>query len=327
MKNTQKALLSILLVLVVFGVGFYFYTRNNVEDVNENSEYFTLSGIWKFDETSKETKVNMITFPDWKYTLTINSEDETKGKLNIDGYNTMIRLNVVVEKLNDSANIIFDSYSIDNQFEKYKKGDVLITIGPDSGGNLWINWHKMQPIIEENKINSFFVRQEDATMNEKDDRRKEKINFNSSPDVPQVPLSVFVGDKLGSMTVTSVEPFNFGQYSNDPGTTNLSQNNVKLKLSGAITITGMYYFVLSETGFSGYCMTDFDQESLAKLPSLSLTDRSNFFCFRNEDFVKIELGRDEEKKKVTVKIDNFEINRYPSEVVDWADLVNVVLVR
>lgn len=128
---------------------------------------------------------------------------------------------------------------------------------------------------------------------------------------------VSVGDKLGSMTVKSVEPFN-SEFSN------LSQNNIKLKLSGPITITGMYYFVLSESGFSGYCMSDFDEESLAKLPSSSLISKSNFFCFRNEDFSKTKLGRNQEKIKVTVKIDNFEINRYPAEVVDRVDLVDVI---
>jgi hypothetical protein len=130
---------------------------------------------------------------------------------------------------------------------------------------------------------------------------------------------VSVGDKLGGMTVVSVEPFN-SKFSN------VSPNNAKIKLSGPITITGVYHFFVSEIGFSGYCMSDFDEESLARLPSLSLTDKIEFFCFRNEDFAKTKLGKNQEKK-VTVKIDNFEINRYPAEVVDWADLVDVYHIR
>lgn len=129
---------------------------------------------------------------------------------------------------------------------------------------------------------------------------------------------VSVGDKLGGMTVTSVEPFN-SKFSN------LSQDNVKIKLSGPITITGIYQHIINAEGFSGFCMSGFDEESIVKLPSLSLIDKTNLFCFRNEDVAKTKLGENQTETKVTVKIDNFELNRYPSEGVDRADLVEVVL--
>jgi hypothetical protein len=130
--------------------------------------------------------------------------------------------------------------------------------------------------------------------------------------------SVSVGDRLGDMTVAQVRPFNenFSETEFD---------NFKINLSGPITITGTYNLVISEYGFSGYCMSDFDEESLAKLPSLSSDDKIDFFCFRNEEFVKAKLGENTEKIKTTVKIDNFEINRYPAGgIVDFADLIEVI---
>jgi hypothetical protein len=167
--NIQKGFASILFILlglVVIGGGVYFYIENsqNLFQNNgslENSQDFTLAGIWKFEEASKESSINGITTPTWEYTLIINKQDEIKGILNIDGYQTMTRLNIEVEKLNDSANVIFDSYAKGNQFEIYKKGDVLFTISPNVDRNLSIDWYTMQPNIENSKTNSIFVREDE----------------------------------------------------------------------------------------------------------------------------------------------------------------------
>jgi hypothetical protein len=134
--------------------------------------------------------------------------------------------------------------------------------------------------------------------------------------------SISKGDKLGAMTVVSVAPFNSGQYSDDPESMKIGPENVKLVLVGPIEVTGTYEVVHSEIGFDGYCMTNFDAPSLSRLPSLPGGNAlSGFFCFRNEKKVIAELGED--AKTVTVEIDNYELNRYPSEVVDWTNLVNV----
>jgi hypothetical protein len=164
--NTQKGFAPILLILaglVVIGGGVYFYRQNNLEDVAEDTQAFVMGGIWKFGEVSKEPNVNGITHPVWEYTLSIDTTDETKGTLSIDGYQTLVRLNVAVEKLNDSANIIFDSYATDNIGEIYKQGDVLITVSPESNKNLMsIYWYKMQPNLEESKTEAIFVKQEEV---------------------------------------------------------------------------------------------------------------------------------------------------------------------
>jgi len=191
--NTQKGfapILIILLGLILIGGGVYFYTQNNIKETTENSQDFVMGGIWGFEEVSKEPGINGVSSPVWEYTLSIDTEDDTKGTLYIDGYQTITRLNVTIKKLNDSANVILDSYGNGNQFEIYKKGDVLITVSPDFDRNMMsIDWYKMQPNLEESKKGAFFVRQEDASVNKKVTEYKKK-ETPVAPNIPKVTLSV-----------------------------------------------------------------------------------------------------------------------------------------
>lgn len=132
---------------------------------------------------------------------------------------------------------------------------------------------------------------------------------------------VSVGDILGAMTVVSVTPFNTGQYSSDPKMMQLGPQNIQVNLKGHIEVTGAYSAVHSGIGFDGYCMWVSDTTSLSRLPVLSDGVRSHF-CFRNGETAQQKLG--EKSRTITVTIDNYQLNSYPSEVVDWADLVDVV---
>ncbi|MDO8482368.1 MAG: hypothetical protein Q7S86_00955, partial [bacterium] len=130
-------------------------------------------------------------------------------------------------------------------------------------------------------------------------------------------LFVSKGDTLGGMTVANVSPFN-------PEAGEIAPDNVKINLSGPITVTGKYRHVSSAIGFDGYCMSGFNEASLKILPSLPGEKRQTLssFCFRNVDTARKLLG--EESKVVSVKIDNYELNAYPSEVIDWVDIVGIV---
>ncbi|MEK7128791.1 MAG: hypothetical protein AAB858_00370 [Patescibacteria group bacterium] len=137
---------------------------------------------------------------------------------------------------------------------------------------------------------------------------------------------VSVGDVLGAMKVVSVAPFNSGQYSTDPKMMKIGPRNIRITLQGPIEITGAYSAAHSEIGFDGYCMFVSDAASLARLPALPVRggppDIRSYFCFRNAETARQKLG--EESRTVTVEIDNYELKSYPAEVVDWADLVEVV---
>lgn len=332
--NTQKGFAPILLILlglVVIGGGVYFYTNSyqkneeiNVEDKIETSattseQKKTVNNEVYITMVSK----NNITLSDG-FTLSVNdfpddiqvsvqssfgSSEEIKGaKISPDG-------KWIAVAVSGAAHDFGWIYELST-----KK---LSLVAFQYGGSVSVKeWRNNNEVVLE-------------LGSPKPSIREKVINVNNIPQYPtdeilikeNVKPFVSVGDKLGSMTVKSVEPFNSGQYSDNSKFTNLSPNNVKLKLSGPIIITGMYYFFVSDLGFSGYCMSDFDEGSIEKLPSLSLIDKTKFFCFRNEDFVETKLTKNQEKTKVTVKIDNFEMNRYPSEVVDWADLKEVFHIR
>lgn len=133
---------------------------------------------------------------------------------------------------------------------------------------------------------------------------------------------VSVGDKLGAMTVVSVKPFNTGQYSPDPKMMQLGPQNIQANLKDPIEVTGAYSAVHSGIGFDGYCMSVSDTASLARLPALPGGPSRPYFCFHNSETAKQKLG--ETSRTVTVTIDNYQLNSYPSEVVDWADLISVV---
>lgn len=137
-------------------------------------------------------------------------------------------------------------------------------------------------------------------------------------------LQTFQPDNASStnkMEVIHAEPFNSGQYSKVPSLTEIGPNNVKILLRGPVVVTGEYSFINSEIGFSGYCMKDFNQEFLGTLPYGLSNKDIKIFCFKNGNLADSKLGRD--TKRVSVIINNFELNSYPAEVMNWADLVEV----
>lgn len=130
-----------------------------------------------------------------------------------------------------------------------------------------------------------------------------------------------VGDILGGMTVVSVAPFNTGQFSTAPDMMQIGPENISIVLRGPIEITGEVGPVHSAIGFDGYCMSVTDPASLARMPTLAGIPRSGF-CFRHPEAVEKILG--DKIQTVVVKIDTYEVESYPSEVLDWADLVLVL---
>ncbi len=99
----------------------------------------------------------------WSYKLNVYTEGGVlKAVLSIDGYQTIININALVNVVDGKAKIVLDSYGKDNRFTPYKKGDVLFTLTPaeitEDPTDLGINWGKMQPNLEENKMRSAFVK-------------------------------------------------------------------------------------------------------------------------------------------------------------------------
>ncbi len=142
-------------------------------------------------------------------------------------------------------------------------------------------------------------------------------------------FSVSIGDTLGEMVVVELTPFYVTEYSDDIAIREIKPNDIKVRLQNPILVTGEYEHISDAIGFDGYCMSQFDDTTLARLPYVSVYypmvevygEPSGRFCFRNQEFAVSELG--EVKKIVTVVIDNYELNSYPTETVDWVDLIRV----
>jgi hypothetical protein len=131
----------------------------------------------------------------------------------------------------------------------------------------------------------------------------------------------YQNDTHKTMRVMSAQPFNSGQYSSDSSLKEMGSDNIKVLFKGPATLTGNFFFEASESGFAGYCMKDFDISFLGTLPYEISPEKIKVFCFRNTEEVDQKLGK--EAKKITVTIDNFELNSYPAEVMNWADFVDV----
>jgi hypothetical protein len=212
--NIQKSLkpvLIILLGLALIGAGYYIYKQDKVGETVENSQGFIINGIWKFKEVSNKNNLNGVDSPVWNYILTINNNDETVGTLYIDGYQTTARLNVRINKLNDSANVIFDSYGIGNQFEKYQKGDVLITVSPDSNeDSMSIGWYKIQPNIKENESGSIFIRQKDVELSTEDIEDIRKLNV-ADPIISNVSFAISGNNLLVTKEGKTIQTLALGE--------------------------------------------------------------------------------------------------------------------
>lgn len=72
------------------------------------------------------------------------------------------------------------------------------------------------------------------------------------------------------------------------------------------------------------CMTNLDNESLAKMPKMITDTRAIWFCFTDLEKAKTMLDvTRKETQPATVSIDNYKIVYYPSEVVNTADVLSV----
>ena len=134
-------------------------------------------------------------------------------------------------------------------------------------------------------------------------------------------LPISIGDKLGGMKIVKIEPYS--KESEIP----FGPNNIKVLLKGPITVSGEYDPAEPSPDIPWWenCVGIFklDKASVSLLPQLPWfkSEGLNGVCFNNQDFAKSILG--EKKKMVTIKIDNYELNDYPSNVQNVVDFVEV----
>lgn len=85
------------------------------------------------------------------YTISIYKENnEYYSKINIDGFQTIVRLQAKVSGDEKTIELLFASYLPDNQFEPYDEGDILLSL-EKRDSDIYTLWGKIQPMIESNK--------------------------------------------------------------------------------------------------------------------------------------------------------------------------------
>ncbi len=90
------------------------------------------------------------------YSVSIYRENNSYyAKINIDGYQTLKRLQAKVNGDTNSIKLIFDKYLPDNTYESYNVGDILITFEKTNAG-IKTSWGKLTPIDDENKKSGIY---------------------------------------------------------------------------------------------------------------------------------------------------------------------------
>lgn len=127
-------------------------------------------------------------------------------------------------------------------------------------------------------------------------------------------LKIKVGDAVGKMKVTSIQPF---KSSYGP----LSSQNAKITFSGSVEVAATF---TNQGGITnGVCASSLDNVSASWLPKLKAYDEGTMFCLTN-DLASSEFSPSESRWNADVTINNYTLNAYPSEVTNSADLVTVV---
>ncbi len=135
------------------------------------------------------------------------------------------------------------------------------------------------------------------------------------------------GDKVAGMVLVSIQSYS-SKY-NPQNSQPLSINDVTAEFSGRVTVTGSYdYTAEGEPSMMGeFIRFDItDSDFLAKLPQIKDDDMPVWFGFTNMSFAKeaLGLGNKGTTGTATIIIDNYTINRYPSEVFNSAALIEVI---
>ncbi len=91
----------------------------------------------------------------WNYVVDVKEFDANTliATIQVDGYQTMQRLEAKVNATAYDIEFIFDRYGKDNMFEPYKKGDRLFGMMRNTQGLIMTVWDKLKPNVLENQEN------------------------------------------------------------------------------------------------------------------------------------------------------------------------------
>lgn len=126
------------------------------------------------------------------------------------------------------------------------------------------------------------------------------------------------GDMIAGLKLVSFGPV--------PGINRpLAMDNVDAKFSGSVTLSGSYDYSLNDfAGKDMACFTPTENDKI-KIPVLAgVSDQNTRFCFNNIQKAKQAFGPAYGNGQATITINNYELIYAPAEVVNQAELVNVL---
>lgn len=156
-KKTTIILLICVILLFAILIGIIlFFTLNKDKSDNMISK----NNITNNETTNKGIELWLgnygfyeFIYPDKNMLYDINIYEENSeyyAKISIDGWMTSRRLQAKVIGDESEISLAFDKYLEDNDYELYKKGDVLLKFKKE-GDIIYTYWDELKPMLEENE--------------------------------------------------------------------------------------------------------------------------------------------------------------------------------
>lgn len=128
--------------------------QNVVPDSNARTQNVINSrwiGQYTFDESAPNASGSGT--QSWSYVINISvkNNDSLMAIIQVDGFQTMTRIEAVVKATEKNAHFIFTKYGAGNIFEPYKNGEKLFSIEINEKNEMITNWDNMKPNIPDNQ--------------------------------------------------------------------------------------------------------------------------------------------------------------------------------
>lgn len=163
-------LIGIIIMLVV-GIGLFATniisfngkTNEGEQIANGNNNSNQQNNIISNDEINIDEMIGDYSFTEysepnqtWVYKLKIyNDNDKYYADVNVDGFQTMVRLRTEVIKDDSGLSFSFDKVLEDHTTGNYTTGDILFRLYKKDN-YIYTKWNKMQPMLSNNKDDGIY---------------------------------------------------------------------------------------------------------------------------------------------------------------------------
>lgn len=121
----QKFLSKIWIIgvlVVVFAGGFFAWQKIEKSKEIAKEPLIDWAGTYEYSEFAPPNQT-------WVYGLDIYKEgSQLKARLDIDGFQTLFRIQAIAKEHNKNLDIVFDSYRPGNSYTRYQQGDLLFSL-------------------------------------------------------------------------------------------------------------------------------------------------------------------------------------------------------